>query len=198
MIKFTNLSSDEPYLKFNQKYNEAFNANQKNIEAICISSYSQRSKEVNSRFVNLKFVDNKDFLFFSNYESPKSQEFRDHKQITALIFWNSINTQIRLKAVIKKTSKNFNNNYFLNRSEEKNALAISSSQSESIDSFESVLANYNKSLKLDDLKQCPDYWGGYSFTPYYFEFWEGHESRLNKRNCYELHEGTWCSSILQP
>jgi pyridoxamine 5'-phosphate oxidase len=198
MIKFTNLSSDEPYLKFNQKYIEAFNANQKNIEAICISSYSQRSKEVNSRFVNLKFVDNKDFLFFSNYESPKSQEFRDHKQISALIFWNSINTQIRLKAVIKKTSKIFNNNYFLNRSEEKNALAISSNQSKIIDSFDAVQEKFKKSLKNEDLKECPKYWGGYSFKPYEIEFWEGNEFRLNKRNLYTKDNTSWNHFILEP
>ena len=44
-----------------------------------------------------------------------------------------------------------------------------------------VKENYNKSLNKDDLKKCPNYWGGYSFKPYYFEFWSGHESRINKR-----------------
>ena len=148
--------------------------------------------------MNLKFVDNNDLIFFSNYDSLKSQDFQGHNQITALIYWNNINTQIRLKALIKRTSVEVNKKYFLNRSEQKNALAISSNQSKSIDSFKSVLENYNKSLKLDNLKECPEYWGGYSFTPYYFEFWEGHESRLNKRDVYEFNEGDWDHCILQP
>mgnify|MGYP000683971255 CR=1 FL=1 len=198
MIKFTNLSQEIPYRRLKQKYDDAINAGQKNIEAISISSFSINSKEVNSRFVNLKFVDNNDLIFFSNYDSLKSQDFQGHNQITALIYWNNINTQIRLKALIKRTSVEVNKKYFLNRSEQKNALAISSNQSKSIDSFKSVLENYNKSLKLDNLKECPEYWGGYSFTPYYFEFWEGHESRLNKRDVYEFNEGDWDHCILQP
>ena len=198
MIKFTSLSHETPYLVFKQKYDNAISANQKNIEAVSISSYSTKLKEVNSRFVNLKFIYNSDFIFFSNYDSPKSKEFMDHNQITALIYWNTINTQIRIKATIKKTSLEFNKKYFLNRSEKKNALAISSNQSEPIDSFEKIVKNYSKSLELDNLKDCPDYWGGYSFNPYYFEFWEGHESRLNKRDSYQLNNGEWHQSILQP
>ena len=198
MIKFLNSSEEIPYLFFKKKYDAAISANQKNIEALSIASYSTMLKEINSRFVNLKFIDNNDFIFFSNYNSPKSQDFRGHNQITALIYWNSINTQIRIKAVIKKTSIEFNKKYFINRSVHKNALAISSNQSEPIDSFETVLENYNKSLEIDNLKECPDYWGGYSFQPYYFEFWEGHESRLNKRDSYQMNNGEWHHSILQP
>ena len=58
--------------------------------------------------------------------------------------------------------------------------------------------NYKQSLENDDLKKCPEYWGGYSFIPYYFEFWEGHHSRLNKRDIYELDGKDWTHSILQP
>jgi pyridoxine/pyridoxamine 5'-phosphate oxidase len=103
-----------------------------------------------------------------------------------------------MKAEIKKTSNDYNQKYFFDRSEEKNALAISSSQSKQIDSYSKVKENYNKSLKNDNLKKCPDYWGGYSFTPYYFEFWEGHESRINKREVFEKIDGVWKHSFLQP
>ena len=198
MITFSNSNSEIPYIKLKQKYNDALNLNQKNIEAISISSYSSESREVNSRFVNLKFIDNNNFIFFSNYNSPKSREFKEHNQITALLYWNTINTQVRLKATIKKTSNEFNQTYFANRSEQKNALAISSNQSKSIDFFEDVEDSYNKSLKSDNLRECPDYWGGYSFTPYYFEFWEGHKFRLNKRDEYKMQNGCWNHSILQP
>jgi len=198
MIDFLNLSQETPYLILKKKYDDALCANQKNIEAVSISSYSNKLKEVNSRFVNLKFIDNNDFIFFSNYDSPKSQEFKSHHQITCLIYWNSINTQIRIKAVIKKTSLEFNKNYFIHRLEKKNALAISSNQSVAIDSFKRVIENYSKSLEFDNLKECPDHWGGYSFKPYYFEFWEGHESRLNKRDSYHINNSEWHHSILQP
>ena len=154
--------------------------------------------EVDSRYVNLKFVSNNEFIFFSNYNSPKASSFISHNQIAALIYWPTINVQIRMKAKINKTSKEFNQEYFYDRSDKKNALAISSNQSKQIDSYFKVNENYTKSLKKDNLKKCPEYWGGYSFIPHYFEFWEGHESRINKREVFEKNNGTWKHSFLQP
>lgn len=198
MITFNNISRETPYLILKEKFDQSLKANQENIEAISISSYSNDTKEVNSRFVNLKFIKEKEFIFFTNYDSCKSKDFNSHNQITALIFWNSINAQIRIKAKIKKTPIEFNKDYFKNRNPKKNALAISSDQSSPINSYEMVQNNYNNSLRLDNLKECPDSWGGFSFTPYYFEFWEGHESRLNKRDVYELNVNEWKHHILQP
>ena len=198
MIQFNNLNQEMPYLVFKEKYNESLNAKQKNIEAISISSYNREISEVDSRYVNLKLVTNDEFIFFSNYNSPKASSFNSHNQIAALVYWPSINVQIRMRAKIKRTTDEFNQNYFFDRSEEKNALAISSNQSKPINSYSQVKENYNKSLKNDDLKKCPEFWGGYSFTPYYFEFWEGHESRLNKREVYEKSDDSWKHLILQP
>ena len=198
MIKFSNLNQEAPFLLFKKKYEDALNAGQKAIEAISISSFNRHFNEVDSRYVNLKFVSNDEFIFFSNYNSPKASSFNSHNQISALFFWSSINAQIRIKANVKKTSNEFNKKYFSHRSEEKNALAISSIQSSEIESYSQVIENYNKSLKNDDLKKCPEYWGGFSFTPYYFEFWEGHESRINKREIFNKINGIWKQSFLQP
>ena len=198
MITFNNLSSEAPYLILKKKYDKALSADQKIIEAMSIASFSSDLCEVNARFVNLKFVNNKEFIFFSNYNSPKSKEFKSHTQITALIFWNTINVQIRMKALVGKKSKAFNQEYFQGRDRTKNALAISSNQSVQIESYEDVSKNYNDSLKSADLEKCPDYWGGYSFTPYYFEFWEGHKSRLNKREVYQFDNNVWKHHFLQP
>ncbi len=198
MIEFSNLSNLAPYKIFKQEYEKATLANQSNIEAACISSYSNEIKEVNARFVNLKIIDQNEFIFFSNYESTKSREFLNHAQISASIFWSSTNFQIRMKANIKKTSTEFNNLYFAKRDKKKNALAISSKQSSKIKSYESIEENYKESLANSNLEKCPDYWGGYSFTPYYFEFWEGDDNRLNKREVYEKNDNNWNQHFLQP
>ena len=198
MIQFNNLNQETPYVLFKAKYDQALNLGQKSIEAISISTYESKTNEVDSRYVNLKFIKNDEFIFFSNYNSPKASSFNSHNQIAVLVYWSSINVQIRIKAKIKKTPNEYNQKYFFDRSEKKNALAISSNQSQSIDSYSQVKENYNKSLKNDDLKKCPNFWGGYSFTPYYFEFWEGHESRLNKREVFEKNDDSWKHLILQP
>tara|TARA_B100000963_G_scaffold192839_1_gene167909 strand:+ start:10881 stop:11477 length:597 start_codon:yes stop_codon:yes gene_type:complete len=198
MITFNNLNNEKPYQLLKKKYHEALSAGQKNIEAISISSYNIETQEVDSRYVNLKFINNNEFIFFTNYNSPKSIAFSSHDQISALIYWPSINVQIRMKARIQKTSNKFNQEYFKNRSKDKNALAISSNQSSSISSFDQVIKKYNKIKKDRDLKICPQYWGGFSFTPYEIEFWEGNASRLNKRNFYKLNKNIWHHFILEP
>ena len=198
MVEFNNLNPDIPYVLFKEKYDEAVDAGQKSIEAITISSYNKDLSEVDSRYVNLKFISNDEFIFFSNYNSTKASSFNSHNQIAALIYWPSINVQIRMKAKIKKTLNEYNQKYFYHRSKEKNALAISSNQSKIIDSFDAVQENFKNSLKNDDLKKCPKYWGGYSFTPYEIEFWEGNEYRINKRNLYRKDNTTWNHFILEP
>ena len=198
MISFSNISHDEPYKVFKDLYDKALKKQQDNIEAIAISSYDIQRNEISSRYVNLKFVKNDEWIFFSNYDSPKANTFITHNQIAVLIYWPSINVQIRMKAKIRKMPNEYNQRYFENRSEKKNALAISSDQSQPIDSYEQVIENFNKSLNNDDLKKCPVFWGGYSFTPYYFEFWEGNENRLNKRESFTLVNKEWTYSILQP
>ncbi len=198
MIKFNNISTESPYVVFKDLYNSAMEASQKNIEAVCIGSYSKKNKEVDARFVNLKFVNANEFIFFSNYKSLKAKDFISNNQIVAVIYWNSIDVQIRMKSKIHKLSPEFNQAYFAKRDIRKNALAISSQQSQLIESYEAVKKNFNKSLENDNLTKCPEYWGGYSFKPYSFEFWKGHESRINKREVYKLQNGCWSNSYLQP
>lgn len=198
MIKFKNLSQETPYIIFKERYDKALDAEQKNIEAISISSLNKEKNEVDSRFVNLKLIDNNKFIFFSNYNSPKSVAFSSHNQICALIYWPSINIQIRIKALIEKTTTKYNNEYFNKRSLDKNALAISSNQSQKILSYNNVIKKYQAIKKREDLLKCPNYWGGFLFVPYYFEFWEGHESRINKRIVFEGGSKNWNQYILEP
>ena len=198
MILFINASNEKPYREFKKKYEEAMSKGQPYIEAISISSYCRKKKEVDSRFVNLKFLDKDEFIFFSNYESPKASQFELHDQISALIHWSKTNTQVRMKAKIKKISTEYSESYFINRAPEKNALSISSDQSKKIKSYNQVISNYKKALASKNLKKCPDYWGGFSFVPYYFEFWEGNESRINKRRVYEKKANKWSTFFLEP
>jgi len=89
--------------------------------------------------------------------------------------------------------------HFKSRSKEKNALAISSNQSQNIDSFDEVEMNFHQTLKsmtTDTVR--PDFWGGFSLIPYYFEFWQGHKNRLNKRHAFEQKAGEWEERFLQP
>tara|TARA_B100001173_G_scaffold112598_1_gene97618 strand:- start:1428 stop:2027 length:600 start_codon:yes stop_codon:yes gene_type:complete len=199
MIDINLRDNSKPYDYFESLYKKALEAEQKNIEAIAISSYSPKTQELSSRFVNLKYIIDEEWIFFSNYQSPKALDFESHKNVSGLFFWQNINTQIRIKASIKKTNSSFSDQHFKTRTKEKNALACSSNQSMQIDSYDKVIENYDKVMNSgESVEERPNFWGGYSFTPYYFEFWEGHNSRLNKREVYEKVDESWSHFILQP
>lgn len=198
MIKIESLNKEEPYLKYQDLYDLALSKNQNQIERILIASFNTDLKEVNARYVNLKYVIKDEWIFFSNYESVKAKDFLTHNQITAVSYWSSIDVQIRIKATINKSSKEFSDKHYLLRSKEKNALAISSLQSQPVNSYEDVKNKYKHTLSSRDLNNRPTYWGGYSFIPYYFEFWKGHESRINKREIYKNEGNEWIKSFLSP
>lgn len=197
MIDIKNISKEEPYIVFVDEYNKALKRKQSTIEAICISTIDQTSSKVFSRMVNLKYIINNEWIFFTNYESPKACQIATNDNIAALFYWPTTKTQIRINATISKTESKFSDAHFSKRSNEKNALAISSKQSKKILSYQEVLKEYKSVFNKNNLSR-PSYWGGFSFKPYYFEFWEGHESRINKRKIYELQGSAWKQHFLQP
>ena len=198
MIDIENIGNSEPCKLFIEYYQKALKNNQANIDAAVISSFNKNANEVNSRFVNIKYIQDNIWTFFSNYKSPKASDFDNHSQISVLFFWSTINIQIRIKSNIFKSSKNFSDKHYKSRDMLKNVLAHSSMQSKPIESYEKVLEKYDSTLKKNKFSNRPSYWGGYSFEPYFFEFWEGNNSRINKRKAYKLVNGFWISSYLEP
>ena len=81
MIKFIDLDKSKPYSVFKEFYDKAELSNQKTIEAISISSYDILNKEVDSRYVNLKYIKQNNWIFFTNYDSPKSFQFMNHSVV---------------------------------------------------------------------------------------------------------------------
>lgn len=198
MIIFENNSQSEPFKKIRFYFNEALKLGQDSIQAVAVSSYSVTNSLVDSRFVNLKFVDNENFIFFTNYNSPKAIQFSEHKQISMLIYWSKINVQIRLSGHINKTNEDFNQNYFATRNTGKNALAISSKQSTIISSYDLIKNKYEETLKEKNLTECPDYWGGFSLKADSIEIWKGEKNRINLREKYISKNKAWVKYILSP
>ena len=199
MILLDRQNNTEPYKKFYYFYDACIKNKQLLPEAIVISTYDSFLGEVDSRYVNLKYILGEEWIFFTNYKSPKGVQIKSHNQISAVIFWNCLNVQIRMKAKIHKTSKSFSDSHFEERSNLKNALAISSKQSSIIQSYEKVKQNYDETLNNKKiLKNRPNFWGGYTFIPHEIEFWEGESSRINKREKFIKKRNIWKKYILEP
>ena len=158
-------------------------------------------KIISSRYVNIKKIVEDKFYFYTNYNSPKSKDFDSHNQIAGLFYWGTINVQIRISAEIFKSSAKDSDDHFKSRSIEKNALATSSNQSETINSYEQVNKNYlnilNK-MKSEPKYKRPLTWGGYYFRPNKFEIWIGNKNRINYREQFLLTDYEWKQEILQP
>ena len=199
MFKITSKIDAAPYQKFYEFYERAIEQDQVTPEAMAVSSLDDLTKEIDSRIVNLKYVTDDQWIFFSNYNSPKALQFNSHNQISVLFYWPSINSQSRVKALIKKIEARESDLHFASRSIEKNTLAIISNQSNEISSYDLIVKKFTKTLNSqNDSQHRPDYWGGYSFEPFYFEFWEGQKFRLNLRESFYLNNSQWMQKILQP
>jgi|TARA_B100001093_G_scaffold126483_1_gene119041 pyridoxamine 5'-phosphate oxidase len=186
----------KPFGIFKDYYNESFSKNQINIEAMCLST--SKDNVPFSRYVNAKYIIDDKLIFFSNYGSNKAQQIMNSNQVACLFFWPTTKIQTRISGTITKSSSEISNEHFKKRSIQKNASAISSRQSNKVESFSIINNKYQNVLDNFESIDRPDYWGGYSICPNYFEFWRGDKNRLNKREEYKLHDGEWVYSILEP
>lgn len=200
MIKIDSKYLSPPIIKFKSLYDQALGLNQNQIEAASICTINKQDGFPESRYVNIKYIKNNNFIFFTNYLSNKGRDIKSNNKCSCLFFWDSINVQIRIKGIINKTDKAFSDNHFKNRSYEKNILSISSSQSQLIHSYDAVKSKYKKIFNENfgkNLKR-PNFWGGYQLIPNYFEFWLGDENRINKREVFKLNKGKWEKHFLEP
>ena len=76
MVKFIDIDSSDPYKEFLNFYELALKSGQDNIEAISVSSYSKEHDEVRSRFVNLKYIKNDQWVFLLIMIHLKMRNFR--------------------------------------------------------------------------------------------------------------------------
>ena len=134
------------------------------------------------RTVLLKDIINGQFVFYTNYESRKSEEINDTGKAAICFYWKSLNRQVRLIGNIKKVSEDVSNNYYQSRSRGSRIGAWASKQSRELES-RNILMNEVKAFedKYPDEIPRPSFWGGFALTPIEFEFWEDGDFRLHNR-----------------
>tara|TARA_B100000809_G_scaffold266889_1_gene332576 strand:+ start:1776 stop:2420 length:645 start_codon:yes stop_codon:yes gene_type:complete len=152
------------------------------------------------RVVLLKKYDEYGFYFYTNYLSEKGKSIMQNEKVSLSFFWPSLERQIIIKGIAKKTSKKDSENYFSSRPFGSKLGAIVSSQSEVIKNREVL----EKKLSLLELEYAekeiekPENWGGFLVAPISMEFWQGRPNRLHDRIRYTLKEYDWLIERLSP
>ena len=162
---------------------------------------SSRTGVPSVRMVLLKHVDEKGFVFFTNYNSRKGKELSGNPHVSLLFWWGSLERQIRIEGSVEKISAEESEEYFRTRPRESQISAVVSPQSETVASRE-VLETMAADLSMryaDQPVPRPAHWGGYLVKPKAIEFWQGREGRLHDRIQYLLQQnGEWKRSRLAP
>ena len=152
------------------------------------------------RNVLLKGVDDRGFVFYTNYQSRKARELAETGRASLLFTWRTLERQVRVDGFVEKVAAAESDAYFSTRPLESRWSVYASRQSEVVDSRETLELLFNAAReRFDDDVPRPEWWGGYRVIPDEFEFWQGRLSRLHDRLRYRSEPGgLWRRDRLAP
>lgn len=153
-----------------------------------------------ARIVLLKGVDERGFVFYTNYESRKGQELVANPYACLVFWWGVLERQVRIEGMVEKVAAAETETYFHSRPVSSQLGAWASDQSRVIPDravLEQRLADLTRQYQNQMIPR-PPHWGGFRVIPTAIEFWQGRPSRLHDRLLYRLIEGAWNIERLSP
>jgi pyridoxamine 5'-phosphate oxidase len=153
------------------------------------------------RMVLVKQVDDRGFVFFTNYDSRKARELTANPRAALLFYWDALGRQVRIEGVVGRTTPQESATYIRTRARGSQLSALSSPQSRTVENravLETRVAELSERYAGADLP-LPEAWGGFRLTPATFEFWQNREDRLHDRLLYRPRsDGGWAIERLAP
>jgi pyridoxamine 5'-phosphate oxidase len=152
------------------------------------------------RVVLLKQVDERGFVFYTNFESRKARHLDENPNASLCFYWPSIDEQIRVEGVVERVSDEEADAYFGSRDRGSKVGAWASRQSRPLDSRRTLIGRYLKYQAKFAARQVPrpDFWGGYRLRPERIEFWHNQAHRLHDRFLYVREDDGWKVERLYP
>jgi pyridoxamine 5'-phosphate oxidase len=153
-----------------------------------------------ARVVLLKDFDERGFVFYTNYESPKGRELDANPIASLCFYWSELGRQVRITGAVTRTTRDESEVYFHTRPVDSQLGAWASNQSEVISGRDVLETRMDELVTKFEGKQVPlpPYWGGYRLAPTVVEFWQSRPSRLHDRLRYTRVEREWVIERLAP
>jgi pyridoxamine 5'-phosphate oxidase len=153
-----------------------------------------------SRTILLKGVDERGFIFYTNYDSRKGRELAENPNAALTFYWPGSERQVCVTGTVSKISVQESENYFKSRPRGSQLAAWASNQSDAVPDraaldkkWDEMAAKFPKDIPL------PPNWGGYVLKPERIEFWQGRVNRLHDRFCYTRQpDNSWKLERLSP
>ena len=179
-----------PIDQFRHWFDQASQAECPEPNAMTVASASKEGIP-SARVVLLKEVDERGFIFFTNYQSHKGRELIANPHAALLFHWHELERQVRIEGSVEQLPAV--------ESDESRIGAWASPQSEVIPGRTTLVKNAAEFFFLFlFIPPRSTHWGGFLVKPKRIEFWQGRPSRLHDRILFSLESGKWKIERLAP
>jgi pyridoxamine 5'-phosphate oxidase len=200
-LRRTDLDAN-PIAQFQKWFEQATKAfAQKEVDGNAATlATADKNGKPSARIILLKGLDERGFIFFTNYNSRKGRELLENPNAALTFFWAELERQICVAGTVGKISREESENYFKSRPRGSRLAALASNQSDVVADRAALEKRWNElAAKFPGDVPLPLNWGGFVLRPERIEFWQGRPSRLHDRFCYTRQaDGSWKIERLAP
>ena len=155
-----------------------------------------------ARTVLLKDVDERGFVFYTNFDSRKGRQLAANPQAALLFLWKTLREQVQVKVegTVEPVAAAEADAYFASRARASQIGAWASLQSQTLDAretFEARIAEFEARFEGGPVTR-PPHWSGFRVVPEIIELWFGAKFRLHERQRYARGDGGWTKRMLYP
>ena len=190
---------DNPVELFKKWFNKAMQAEINDPNAVAVAT-ADKNNQPSVRMVLLKGLNDKGFVFYTNFNSKKGEELKKNKKASMCFHWKSLRRQVRITGIVEEVSNKEADDYYNSRPYKNKIGAWASSQSDVLDKREDFLEKIEKFKKKypDENVPRPPHWSGWRLMPNEVEFWLDGEGRIHERLNYKKSSGKWKKILLYP